>query len=118
MFRNGSATKFDFNGTGGALMLRDSSVRINQCGFLYNKAILGGAASIMNSEMIVNDGRTGLMSNNSTFISTVFAFNEASKSGGALDLNELQNSAFTNTVFRSNRATDLVRFYLIYNLFL
>jgi hypothetical protein len=108
MFHNGSATEYDFDGSGGALLLRDSSVRIKRCGFFHNKATFGGAVSISNSEVIVDNNIVGLM-NHSTLNRTIFAYNEASIRGGALDLTDLTTSAIKHVVFRSNQAKDMVR---------
>jgi hypothetical protein len=96
-FSNGSATANDNDGKGGALMISDSTVRLQQCAFFHNKAIDGGAISIRNSDFFVEESSTASLG-------TIFVANEAMTSGGALDMQDLLVSDIKNTVFQGNIA--------------
>jgi hypothetical protein len=97
-FSNGSAAADDNDGRGGALMISDSTVHLQQCAFFRNKAVDGGAISIRNSDFFIEESRTASLG-------TVFVANEAMTSGGALDMQDLLVSDIKNTVFQGNIAS-------------
>jgi predicted outer membrane repeat protein len=109
-FVNGNVTRDDYNGSGGAVMLMNSTVRIQQCRFARNYAKNGGALAIQSSELFMDNSEVvvGLQSNYS-ILRTVFTSNAASTSGGAIDMREVTKSNIKDVLFRQNKARRLVR---------
>ena len=84
-------------GQGGAIWMSNSSGTLIQCNFSYGQATSGGALSLTNSSLLINDA--------------MFDNNIAVKSGGAIYNKWDVNVTIDNSIFKNNTVQDLAQGY-------
>ena len=110
-FRNNSATPLNHDkilqlqnsdlekpdSSGGAILMIDSSGTLIQCNFLQGYATIGGALTLMNSSLSIQN--------------TVFENNVAVESGGAIESLSDVNVTIENSKFKNNTVQDQLNGY-------